>query len=358
MALGGVQVQQRDKRMSLMLDTRDKRTHEIFSIVERAMQGTGLTDEEAKKLYAVNPDSSLGAYVTQAGRELTFQSSNGRAEVHAQIGLNGSPCPKNCTFCSFAVCNGVRSGKLEIGRKEVIEYAKIYEDSGANALLLLCTASYKFEKLLEMLSAVREVISKDMPLLANTGDMTLEEAQQVKAAGANGCYHAVRMGEGLDTTIPVETRLESFKNIRAAGLTLSTCVEPVGPEHSIDELVEKTRICIESEALSAGVGRRIEVPGTLMFDRGMITSFTAGFYIAVYRLVTGLFPRLNCSGGTELMAGAGANLAWAEVGTNPRDTKQRTEDGGRAMNIEQCRKVFIDAGYELLEGPSPGWILD
>lgn len=341
-----------------MLNTLDKQENEVIEIVERAMEGKGLPDEDTRKLYAVDPNSRIAALIRQAGRELTFQSADGKAEIHAQIGLDGSPCPKNCKFCSFAACNKVRSGKLEVPLEEVIEYAKIYEDSGANAILLLCTAGYQFEKLLEALAAVRGVISKDMPLLANTGDITLEEAEKIKAVGANGCYHAVRMGEGVDTTIPVETRLESIRNMHAAGLTLSTCVEPVGPEHSADELLEKTRICIDSKALSAGVGRRIKVPGTLIYDRGMLNSFTAALYIAVYRLTAGLFPRLNCSGGTELMAAAGANLAWAEVGTNPRDTKRRTEDGGRAMNIEECRKVFIDAGYELFKGPSPGWILE
>ncbi|MCQ4882310.1 radical SAM protein, partial [Alistipes onderdonkii] len=76
----------------------------------------------------------------------------------------------------------------------------------------------------------REVIPADMPLLVNTDDMQLDQCRQLKAAGANGAYHAVRMREGEDTEIPVEKRFETFANLREAGLTLSTCVEPVGPE--------------------------------------------------------------------------------------------------------------------------------
>jgi biotin synthase len=329
----------------------------IYDIVDKGLEGNGLSDGDIRTLYATDPETPEAFYLMWAGRQLQRQSSNNIAEVHAQIGLNGSPCPKNCQFCSFAVCNKVRQGRLEMSKEEVVEYVQIYEEQGANALLMMVTATYRFEKLLEMGQAVREVISRDMPLLANTGDMSLEQAQQLKAAGFNGCYHAVRMGEGVTTTIPVKTRLETFKNIRAAGLSLSTCVEPVGPEHTPEELTEKTRICIESGALSAGVGKRIMIPGTLLAKYGQLNNLIAGRNIAVYRLAAGLQPRLNCAGGTDLASAMGANLAWAEVGTNPRDTEKRTEKGGRGVSIEFCKKVFRDAGWDVLQGPSPGWML-
>jgi biotin synthase len=260
-------------------------TTRIHELIEKGLSGQGLNDDEAFALYSVEADSALGMRVMWAGRELQRRASEGKAEIHAQIGLNGSPCPKDCQFCSFAVCNGVRSGRLEMPLADVLEYAKAYEDEGANAILMLTTASYPFEKLLEMGVAVREVINKDLPLLANTGDMTLEQARQVKAAGFDGCYHAVRMGEGVVTTLDVPTRIATFKNIHAAGLSLSTCVEPVGPEHTVAELVEKTRICIDADAVSAGVGRRVGVPGTKMYDLGELSSIKQALNVAAYRLV-------------------------------------------------------------------------
>lgn len=330
---------------------------EIFEIIEEGMLGKGLTNDKVLKLYSLDPNSREAAIVRQAGRELSLEASGGKAEIHAQIGLNASPCGKNCHFCSFASCNGVRKGKSEIPTEDVVEYAKIYEEQGANLILLLTTASYKFEQILEMGAAVREVISRDMPLLANICDFSLEQAYQLKAAGYNGCYHAVRMGEGVFTSIPVKTRLQTFEHIHEAGLSLSTCVEPVGPEHTPEELTEKTRICIDSRALSAGVGRRLAVPGTKMYDLGEATSWYISLLVAAYRLACGLYPRLNCAGGYELPTAYGANLSWSEVGTNPRDVKERTENGGRGWNIATCKESFRNSGWELLDGPSPGWIL-
>ena len=49
---------------------------------------------------------------------------------------------------------------------------------------MLTTASYSFDKLVDMVGSVREVIPADMPLLVNTDDMQLDQCRQLKAAGA------------------------------------------------------------------------------------------------------------------------------------------------------------------------------
>ncbi|MEE8721575.1 MAG: radical SAM protein [Eggerthellaceae bacterium] len=328
---------------------------QIVDIVDKGLEGNGLDENEVLALYRVDPTSREASTIRWAGMQLSQKAANGKAEVHAQIGLNAAPCGNNCKFCSFAVSNGVRTGCYELPKKDVLEYAKIYEDQGANLILMLTTAGYKFQKLIEMVESVREVISPEMPLLVNTADMTLEQTLAVRRAGANGAYHAVRMREGVDTKLPVERRLATIDNIHKAGLHLSTCVEPVGPENTPEELTEATMRCIATDPLTAGVGKRINVPGTEVFDRGMISDVTNALYVAVYRLACGDKMALNCSANSPAIAMSGANLAWAEVGTNPRDTVERTEKGGRGSDIEHCRTVLVNGGWELLDGPSQGW---
>lgn len=329
----------------------------VYDIVEKGLEGNGLTADEVLTLYEVDETSREAAYLRWAGQELSVQAADGIAEIHAQIGLNATVCPKNCKFCSFAACNSARKGVYELPKEDVLEYAKIYEEEGANLILVLTTASYSFDKLVDMVESVRASISADMPLLVNTDDMSLEQCRRLKVAGANGAYHAVRMREGQDTGIPIEKRFETFAHLREAGLTLSTCVEPVGPEHTPEELTEATMRCIATEPVSAGVGKRIGVPGTLLYERGMLTDVANANLVAIYRLATGRDMRLNCSANTVMTAASGANLSWAEVGTNPRDTAERTEHGGRGSNIAQCRKMFDASGWQVLDGPSKGWML-
>lgn len=332
-------------------------TNKVVELVEKAMEGNGLSFDEMEYLYGIDPLSRDSYLVRWAAHQMSMAATNGKAEIHAQIGLNGSPCGKNCKFCSFAVCNGLVKEKLELSADDVRYYCDEYMEAGANLILMLTTASYPFEKILEMTAVARGVIGDEMPLLINTGDMTLEQAKQLKAAGIDGCYHAVRMREGEDTGIEVATRLETLAHIHEAGLSLSTCVEPVGPEHSAHEIAEASKLCMDSHAASAGVGRRITVEGTQVESRGQISDMVNSLYVAVYGLTTGFKPALNCAVSSPISAVSGGNLCWAEVGANPRDTVDLTENGGRGAGVERCRSEYEKAGWEVLDGPSQGWKL-
>ena len=336
----------------------DEENFRICEIVEKGLEGHGLDEQEMLELYSVDPESPLMGLITWAGRELQMKLCDGVAEVHAQIGLNSTTCPHNCKFCSFAACNTVREkGKYEMPLGEVVENAKFLVDAGANLLLLLATGTYPMQKAYEAVAAVREVLDDDMPLLVNFDDMTKENVQQLHKAGANGAYHAIRMREGEDTALSVESRWETIHNLVDEGMSISTCVEPIGPEHSAREITDATLRCLSYPNNSAGCGRRITVPGTLIAPRGELSDYANAKNVAVYRLAAGEKPMLNCAASTSVSAAAGANLAWAEVGSNPRDTVKKTEHGGRGLNIEVSQRFLKAAGYEILDGYSKGWIL-
>ena len=336
----------------------DDERSRVIEIVEKGLTGVGLAEDEILSLYQVDSESPLAAYIMWAGRQLQFELCDGKAEVHAQIGLNSTTCPHDCKFCSFASCNTVRErGKYELPLEDVLESAKILVDSGANLMLLLATGTYPMAKAYEMVAAVREVIDDDMPLLVNFDDMKKEDVAKLHAAGANGAYHAIRMREGVDTKLSVESRFETIRNLCDEGMSISTCVEPIGPEHTPEELTEATLRCMSYPNNSAGCGRRITVPGTLVADRGELSDYQNAKNVAIYRLAAGRKPMLNCAASTAIAASAGANLAWAEMGSNPRDTVKKTENGGRGVTVGTYQRVLKSAGYEILDGYSKGWIL-
>jgi len=74
--------------------------------------------------------------------------------------------------------------------------------------------------------------------------------------------------------------------------------------------------------------------------------------IAVVRLALPLSIPGNCTHEPNTIGCvAGANLLWAETGSNPRDIEKDTE-GIRGMSVEDCRRVLEEAEWEVLEGPS------
>ncbi len=150
----------------------------------------------------------------------------------------------------------------------------------------------------------------------------------------------------------MRTRLETFRNAREVGLSLGTCVEPVGNEHTVEELVEKTIITRDAKPVYIGSARRIPIPNTNMAEYGIVSEAKMAYILAVVRLALGYDIPGNCTHEPNVIgAAAGANLLWAEAGSNPRDTEKETE-GKRGMTVKECMRVLEEAEWKVLQGPS------
>ena len=324
----------------------------IASIVDKALDDGCLAEDEIAALFEVPLFSDDSARILAAGRRKAEQACGGAAEVHAQVGLNVARCPINCRFCSFAACNDVFQQETELSVAEAVERAQRAEAEGASALYLMITANYPLAKYLDVAAAVRRALQPQTPLVANVGDFSGPQAQQLKQAGFAGIYHAVRLGEGRDTSIPVERRLRTMQHAREAGLRIGTCLEPVGPEHTTEELVAKTVLTREAQPVYSGAARRIPLPGTEMAALGMVSKARMAQIVAVVRLVLPRSVPGNCTHEPDVYgAAAGASLLWSEAGANPRDTAAETA-GRHGMTTDLCREYLVDAGWQVLQGPS------
>jgi biotin synthase len=321
-------------------------------ILDKAADGGVLTREEILCLLGIPLPSFEARVVMAAADTLTRQASRGRAEVHAQVGLNLSPCPNDCSFCSFAASNRVFQAEEEMEAEQVVRLASKAEAEGANAIFLMATGNYPFGKFTEFAREVRGRLRPDTVMVANTGDFGVKEGRRLREAGFTGIYHAVRMGEGKDTKIPPETRLKTIQAAKEAGLLVGTCVEPVGPEHSLEEIAEKTLITREIQPCYSGAARRITIPGSPLEKYGMISEYRMAFLVAVVRLAMGKNLVGNCTHEPNLLGPAsGANLFWAEAGANPRDTEAETSSG-RGRDVGSCIRLFQEADFQVQKGAS------
>ena len=124
---------------------------------------------------------------------------------------------------------------------------------------------------------------------------------------------------------------------------------------TVEELVAATVRSLEMDPVSSGVGKRIAVPGSRMEKFGMLSESHCAMYVAIYRLADGYRYALNCSGHSLSTAEVGANLAWAEMGTNPRDLTRKTEQGGLGHDIPGLKRMFEKCEWKVREGFSPYW---
>lgn len=324
----------------------------VTDTVAKVFDGHNLARDEIVFLLELPLHSPDVGFVMACADAINRAVSNGNAEVHAQIGVNLSPCPNNCSFCAFAAKNKVFKERNELSVEDVTQLALRAEKEGANAIFFMTTGDYPFSEFTEISRQVRKELRLDTVMIANVGDFENEEAKQLKEAGYAGIYHAVRMGEGKDTKIDPKTRLNTISAARDAGLLIGTCVEPIGPEHSSHEIAEKILIGREMEPCFSGAMRRISIPGSEMARYGMISEYHMAFLVAVVRLVMGRNLIGNCTHEPNILgATAGANLFWAEVGTNPRDIEADTSKG-RGLDVRSCTEMFKEADFQVLRGPS------
>jgi len=324
----------------------------ISSVIKQSQNGESFSKEQLIAMLSVAPDFPESYQIMAEANRISKQRTNNKAEVHAQFALNLAPCAKNCKFCSFASVHGIFREPRNIGPDEAVIYAKQFETEGANAVFVMTTADYDFGEFIEISQEVRRNLKPETILIANVGDRNLSEAERIKEAGYQGVYHAVRLREGRDTNIDPKTRLKSIKAFKEAGLAVGTCVEPVGPEHTNEEIAEMILLTASFDPAYSGAARRISVPGSELARYGMISELRMAQIVAATRLGMPRTVKGNCTHEPcTLGALAGANLFWAEVGANPRDTEAKTEEG-RGNTVAECQSLFQETDWEVLEGQS------
>ncbi len=321
-------------------------------LLKKSRAGEVLSPKELVYLLGLAPDSA-GTYTVMAeATRLSKEVSGGKAEVHAQFAINLAPCPCECLFCSFAKINNVFNEATELAPQHAVAYARQFETDGANAVFMMSTAKYPFERFIEISKEVKKNLKPQTTLIANVGDQTLKNAIKLKDAGFSGVYHAVRLREGKDTSLSVEKRKQSISNFKEAGLGVGTCVEPVGPEHTNEELAEMIEFTASFNPSYSGAARRIPIPGTAIAKRGVINEMRMAQIVAVTRLGMPRSVMGNCTHEPcTLGAIGGANLFWAEVGANPRDIEEKTEEG-RGETVSRCKSIFQESNWDIWSGPS------
>ena len=185
---------------------------------------------------------------------------------------------------------------------------------------------------------------------SNVGDTSREDFEAMKAAGIDGVYHCWRLREGVDTPFSDEARKQTLVNAKEANLVVLDAVEPIGPEHTAEELAEHILFDIEIGCIQTGSMKRIPVPGTPFEGTPMITDLRLATIVAAQALAVANLDRvpwLCIHEPSPIGYASGANLITAETGFNPRDAAEDTS-ASRGLDIPACREILRQAGFAQL----------
>ncbi|WP_455279538.1 radical SAM protein [[Eubacterium] cellulosolvens] len=317
----------------------------IRDILQSSLRGDDISRKQCLELMKIREYSQEMYELFYTANQLTRERSNGASQIHAQIGIDYASCQRKCGFCIFG---GIPDQKSELSKEEILARAKNFERAGADALYLMTTASFDFNRFLDLGKEVKKSLSSKIPLVANIDDFGRSEAQELQDVGFTAIYHALRLREGKDTKIAPKTRIATIENAKRVGLKIFFCVEPIGPEHNVDEIVDLMFLGKKLGVEFSGAMRRTSTPATRLHDRGEINLVQLAKIVAVTRMVMGNSAMWNCTHEPNLPSLlAGANLIWAETGPNPRDKCHDTSSSeGRGLSVEQCRKMLMEAGLK------------
>lgn len=326
----------------------------IGRILDAAQAGTAPSKDECATLLSW-PEASLEASLLRAVADaLSRQRFENQSIVLGQIGLEISACPGECKFCSFG--EGHTDFKAStMTDDEILANATDFTASGElYALFLMTMHTFDFDRLLHVVDIARQSIPSTTQIVVNIGDFDSAQALDLKAAGVNGAYHVLRLREGTDTALDPEQRKATIRTIRNSGLDWYYCCEPIGPEHTQEELVEQIFLGLEYGCFQHAAMRRVYIPSAPLAAHGQISELRLAQVVAVLSLAMLGCPETRSIAVHEpnlLGLASGANTVYAETGANPRDVEEDTS-GHRGRDINACKQMLYEAGFaSLLTSP-------
>jgi biotin synthase len=321
----------------------------LLDILDRAQSKIALTRDDCKTLLQFSETSYEAGLIRVAALEARRALSNNTGMILAQIGIDVKPCPASCAFCSFGEGHTSMNEMYMDEDELAARTGDLCTQNDLYGLFLMVMHDYNKERLFKMIETARKAAPEKTEIWVNAGDTDIDTFKEMRKRGACGVYHVCRLGEGNTTKLKPEARIQTMHNALDAGMKLYTCLEPIGPEHSIDELVDNMYIGLELPIFIHAAMRRVTVPGSPLAKYGMITNLRLAQIVAVVALAGMGRPSIKYIGvhePHELSCAAGANSIFAESGVNPRDTVKETT-GSRGWTMDRCRQLLWDTGWKV-----------
>ena len=307
------------------------------------LEGKFVSREVLLKFLELDPDSEECEYLGLATREISKKVHNNLARVGSSIGIDLAPCTMNCRFCSLGEEWGLVKGVYVLSDEEIIDLIRGILSKGYSQFTLRTTEFFSLDVLCELAKKIRREVPGTYGLNANTGELTLQDAWKLFDAGFTGAYHTMRLGEGKDTPFDPEVRIATMRSIAESPLMLSCGVDPIGIEHTNEEIVDRLELFRSINAAGVCTMRRINVKGTPFEGIEEVSDMRMAQISAVVRMASGSKWSVAIHPPIQKAMDWGANTTAVETGAVPRRDKHAFETW--TFEHETIKEMFIKAGF-------------
>jgi biotin synthase len=336
----------------------------VNGILREATDGRPITKAEAQFLLSF-PENSLEAVLLRAAANgVSRKRFANSALLLGQIGVDMAPCDGDCCFCFFAKSHTTIQASL-LATEEIIARCHRFAAGGAQAVFLMTMHRFGFEWFRDLCATLRKSIPAHLKILANVGDVNRAQLKEMRDAGVTGAYHVCRLREGIDSCMAPAQRRATIERIIEAGLAWYTLCEPIGPEHTPQELAEQIWLGVDLPCRQHGAMQRFPVPGSPLYAKGQVSLAKLGQIVAVIALATSHKKEMtsiavNVANIVGLFSGANAFFPEAgEPQTNEYPPEGPVSKEGfttalwrrsNEITTADCREMLSAAGFSHLMG--------
>ena len=320
-----------------------------FKLIEKAkeaaLKGQILDRETIVALLSIEPESKAADTLGETAHLIAKEVTGNHAKVWSSIGIDYEPCEMNCRFCSFGEKWNALKEHYTWSDQEVLDFSAKFVKEGAAWITLRTTEFYGLEKLCRLAKRIKTQIPGSYKLVANTGELDNQTIGKLTEAGVEVIYHSIRLREGIDTPFHIEERAATLETIKNSPLDLAYLVEPIGVEHSNEELADIFLTAMKYGAKLSGAMARIPVKGTPLFSYGQISERRLAQIVAVTRLAANFnAPDICIHPASQIALNWGANVVVVETGAIPRDETNLNSEW-HSFTINTAKEWFKKANY-------------
>ena len=309
-------------------------------------QQQGLSREQIIQLLSIEIGSEDYQLLGQTARKAAREITGDKAYLWGAIGVDFAPCSMNCDFCSLGEAWGITGETREYNEADTIEQVREYAEAGVYWIVLRTTEFYSKDQLADMIKAIRAEVPGPYKIGLNIGEFDEKTADWLAECGVNFIYHSLRLGEGKDTRFDPQDRIDTLNAVKNSPLDLVFLVEPVGIEHTNEEIADIALLAKDCDVIVSGAMARIPVEGTPLGAQPQISDERLAQIIAVTRLLGGRkVPDICVHPYSRQAADFGDNVTVIETGSVPRDSCCCSGGKWNQFDVNKAKKSFEEAGY-------------
>ena len=236
------------------------------TLAEKSLQDQILTREEMREV--LNAPEDRLPELLNAAFKVRYHYFGKKVQIHVLQNAKSGLCPEDCHYCSQSSISEASIDKYPLlPRERLIEGAIKAKAAGAVRYCMVNSGRGPTDKEIEeMAEVVREIKSKvKINICCSLGIMSEEKARILKEAGVERINHNLNTSQrhhaDICTTHTYEDRVETVKNVKAAGLS-SCCGGIIGMGETDDDIMDLALALRELDVDSIPVNFLHSIPGT------------------------------------------------------------------------------------------------